>query len=211
MMMRLVFVLALMLPLVACGGLIPGLDAPKNLYNLSPKSSFRQDLPSVAWQLVIEEPLAAGGLNEASIAYKPTPLEIRYFKDVRWTERVPRMVQTLLVESFENSGTIVAVGRQAIGLRADYSLLTEIREFQAEKMSGGKVRVRINAKLIRQPRQIIVQSRSFEATMPDPSLQDMNATINAWDEALGSVLRKIVEWTIIEGETDYRQRQSQRR
>ena len=110
-----------------------------------------------------------------------------------------------------HDGTIVAVGRQAIGLRADYSLLTEIREFQAEKMGGGKVRVRINAKLIRQPRQIIVQSRSFEATMPDPSLQDMNATINAWDEALGSVLRKIVEWTIIEGETDYRQRQSQRR
>lgn len=207
-MVRLAIVLILALPLAACGGLIPGLEAPKNLYNLSPKSSFRQDLPRVNWQLVIEEPLAAGGLNESSIAYKPTPLEVRYFKDVRWTERVPRMVQTLLVESFENSGTIVAVGRQAIGLRADYSILTEIREFQAEKMAGGKIRVRINAKLIRQPRQIIVQSRSFEATAPDTG-QDMNATINAWDDALGSVLRKIVEWTIIEGENDHRLRESQ--
>lgn len=209
-MIRLTLVLALMLPLAGCGGLIPGLEGPKNLYNLSPKSSFRQDLPRVNWQLVIEEPLAAGGLNEASIAYKPSSLEVRYFKEVRWTERVPRMVQTLLVESFENSNTIVAVGRQAIGLRADYSLLTEIREFQAEKMGGGTVRVRINAKLIRQPRQIIVQSQSFEASVPDRG-ESMDQTILVWDEALGRTLKQIVEWTIINGENDYRLRQQQRR
>jgi cholesterol transport system auxiliary component len=208
--MRLMLVMALLLPLSGCGGLIPGLEGPKNLYNLSPKSSFRQDLPRVSWQLVIEEPLAAGGLNEASIAFKPSPLEIRYFKEVRWTERVPRMVQTLLVESFENSNTIVAVGRQAIGLRADYSLLTEIREFQAEKMGGGNVRVRINAKLIRQPRQIIVQSQSFEAVVPDRG-QNMAQTINVWDEALGRTLKQIVEWTIIHGENEFRLRESKRR
>lgn len=208
--MRLMLVMALLLPLSGCGGLIPGLEGPKNLYNLSPKSSFRQDLPRVNWQLVIEEPLAAGGLNEASIAFKPSPLEIRYFKEVRWTERVPRMVQTLLVESFENSNTIVAVGRQAIGLRADYSLLTEIREFQAEKMGGATVRVRINAKLIRQPRQIIVQSQSFEAVVPDRG-QNMAQTINVWDEALGRTLKQIVEWTIIHGENEFRLRESKRR
>jgi cholesterol transport system auxiliary component len=208
--LRLLVVLAMWVPLSACGSLLPGLEGPSNLYNLSPKSSFRQDLPVVEWQLVIEESLASGGLNSASIAYKPNPLEIRYFKDVRWTERVPRMVQTLLVESFENSGTIVSVGRRAIGLRADYSLLTEIREFQSEDMGGGNIRVRVNAKLVRQPRQVIVQSQSFETIVPDRSKQ-MVGTIQAWDEALGRTLKQIVEWTVIHGENDYRLRQQQRR
>lgn len=200
-----ILLLAALALLAACGSLIPVPTGPSNLYTLSPKSTFRTDLPTVDWQLVIEEPLAAGGLNSASIAFKPSPLEIRYFKDVRWTERVPRMVQTLLVESFENSGTIIAVGRQAIGLRADYSLLTEIREFQAEKMGGGRIRIRINAKLVQQPRQNIVQSRNFETVIAD-SGSSMSTTIAAWDEALGRTLKDIVEWTIIEGETHRRSR-----
>ena len=59
---------------------------------------------------------------------------------------------TLLVESFENTGKIVAVGRQAIGLRSDFNLKSELREFQAEYFGGAKiptVRVRINTKLIK--------------------------------------------------------------
>jgi len=204
-MIRLVAALCLILGLSACGNLIPVPGAVSNLYNLSPKSTFRQDLPAVEWQLVIDEPLASGGLNSASIAFKPSPLEVRYFKDVRWTERVPRMVQTLLVESFENSGTIVAVGRQAIGLRADFALKTEIREFQAERAAGHSIRVRVNAKLIQQPRQNIVASRSFDVSVKE-SGDSMRNTIIVWDEAMGRVLRQIVEWTIIEGETAYRAR-----
>lgn len=192
--------------LSACGGLLPVPSAPSNLYNLSPKSTFDPGLPQVKWQLVIEEALAAGGLDTARIAVRPSPLELGYFADVRWTERAPKMVQTLLVESFENSGTIVAVGRQAIGLRSDFSLKTEIREFQVENYGGGKIRVRINAKLIRQPRQIIVRSASFEAEVPDPSPKSMESTVRAWDEAMGTVLRDIVEWTITEGERAYQQK-----
>lgn len=195
--------LAAALPLAACGGILPVPQAPKNLYNLSPKSTFNPDLPRVEWQLVIEESLASGGLDTARIAVRPSPLELGYFGEVRWTERAPKMVQTLLVESFENSGTIVAVGRQAIGLRADFSLKTEIREFQVENYNGGKIRVRINAKLIRQPRQVIVRSASFETVVDDPDPESMETTVRAWDEAMGTVLRDIVEWTIREGERAY--------
>jgi cholesterol transport system auxiliary component len=194
---------AAVLLLTACGGILPVPKAPSNLYNLSPKSNFDPGLPRVEWQLVIEEPVAAGGLDTARIAVRPSPLELGYFGDIRWTERAPKMVQTLLVESFENSGTIVAVGRQAIGLRADFSLKTEIREFQVEDFGGGKIRVRINAKLIRQPRQIIVRSASFEAAVDDPPTESMEDSIRAWDEAMGTVLRDIVEWTIVEGQRAY--------
>ena len=94
--------------------------APSDLYTLTPKSTFNPDLPVVKWQLVVEEPIASGGLNIARIALRDDPTRLNYFKGVRWTERAPEMVQTLMVESFENTGKIISVGRHALGLRSDF-------------------------------------------------------------------------------------------
>lgn len=196
---RWLLVVALLPMLAACGNLLQVPRGPSNLFNLTPKSTFDSGLPAVGWQLVIEEPLAAGGLDTSRIAIRPSRIELKYFADTRWTERAPRMVQTLLVESFENSRRIVAVGRHTIGLRSDFNLQTELREFQFEDFGNKVVRVRVNAKLIRQPRQEIVGSRSFEATAPVHG-SGMQPIVAAWDDALGGVLRRIVEWTLIEGD-----------
>ncbi len=190
---------ALALAVAGCGGVIQELTGPPtDLYTLTPKSTFTTGLPQVAWQLVVEEPIASGGLNVQRIALRTHPTELKYFAQANWTERAPRMVQTLLVESFENSGAIVAVGRQAIGLRSDYNLKSELREFQAEYMDGARVptvRVRLNAKLIRQPQRTIIGSRNFEAVQQATGT-DMRSIVAAFDDALGKVLRQTVEWTL---------------
>ncbi len=188
----------MMAALAACEGMLPGSGPPPDLYTLTPKSTFATDLPSVDWQLVVEEPVAAGGLNISRIALRDKPTDLNYFAGSQWTERAPRMVQTLLVESFENSDRIVAVGRQAIGLRSDFNLKSELREFQAEYMNEGdapEIRVRLNAKIIKQPRRSIIASKTFEATMVAESTT-MDHIIDAFDYALGKVLRRTVEWTL---------------
>ena len=191
----------LSLGLAGCEGLIPKLGGPApNLYTLTPKNTFAEDLPKVGWQLVVEEPVASGGLNIDRIALRATPTELKYFARARWTERAPRMVQTLMVESFENSGAIVAVGRKAIGLRSDYNLKTDLREFQAEYFDPDgipTVRVRVNAKLVKQPMRAIIASRTFEGTMKAEG-KDIRQVIQAFDEALGKVLRHTVEWTLVQ-------------
>ena len=101
--------------LAGCGGMIPGSGPPASLYTLTPKSTFDDSIAAVQWQLVVEEPSAAGGLQVQSIALRTKAIGLQYFAGARWTERAPRMVQTLLVESFENSGKIVAVGKGKIG------------------------------------------------------------------------------------------------
>ncbi len=185
--------------LSGCEGLVPALGGPPaNLYTLTPKNTFTKELQRVRWQLVVDEPLASGGLNIDRIALRHSPTELKYFARARWTERAPRMVQTLMVESFENSGAIVAVGRKAIGLRSDYNLITELREFQAEYFESDgvpTVRVRLNAKLVKQPRRAIVASRTFESTIKSEG-KAMRHVIRAFDQALGKVLRHTVEWTI---------------
>lgn len=184
--------------LSGCGGLIPQAP-PSNLYTLTPKNTFHADMPRVDWQLVVEEPYAAGGLDTHRIAIMTNPYEIKYYADARWAERAPRMVQTLLVESFENTGKIVSVGRQSIGLRSDFNVKSELREFQAELRNGTavpEIRVAINAKLIAQPNQQILASASFEHRQKAAGT-DMLSVIAAFDIALGQVMREIVQWTLL--------------
>lgn len=169
-----------------------------SLYVLSPKSTFAEDLQYVESQLVVELPIASEGLNTHRIALRESPLTLDYFANARWTERAPQMVQTLLVESFENTGKIISVARQGVDLRADYVLKTELREFQAEysaKNEAPHVWVKLNVKLVHMPARTIIASETFEAryAVGGPAMKDV---VVAFDETLNKVLKKSVVWTM---------------
>ncbi len=195
-----VFALALALGIGSCslsGMLADDTPAPK-LFVLSPKSTFSSELPRVTAQLVVEVPVASEGLNTHRIALRESPLTLDYFAGARWTERVPLLVQTLLVESFENTEKIISVARQGIDLRADYVLKTELREFQAEYGGSSAVPdvwVRLNAKLVRMPARVIVASETFEARFISGGTT-MTDIVFAFDETLNKVLKKSVTWTM---------------
>jgi cholesterol transport system auxiliary component len=175
--------------------------APPQLYTLSPKSTFPADAPRVDWQLLVETPIAPAAIDTARIVVVRRPMAVDYFADVAWVDRAPQMVQTLLVESFESSRRITAIGREGLALRADYILRTELREFQAEYDAGSDLpfaNVRMIARLVRMPEREIVAIESFQfrqqaASTAFPSL------IEAFDTALGAVLRRLVDWTLRSG------------
>lgn len=187
-----------------CALKLPGSGTPPRIFVLSPKSTFDENLPVVDWQLLIDSPIAAAGLNSSRIALRQSQIELQYFANAAWTDAAPKMVQRLLIESFENSGKIVSIGRQAVGLRADFILATELREFQAEyegKETGDPpdVRTRINAKLVKMPERTIVASVTYDYLIPanGPELVEI---VKAFDLALGKSLKRIVSWAITEGE-----------
>ena len=197
---RIAGLLALTATLSACGFTLPGSGPAPDIYDLSPKSSFDEDLPNIQLQLVVEEPSSARGIDSDRITLRPSPIEIKYFAGVRWVDRAPRMVQILLVESFENTGKIVAVGRQSIGLRPDFSVKSDLREFQAEYFEADgqpRIHVRLNVKLIKMPEARIVASRTFDQTEL-ASGKEITAIVQSFDETLGKVMRQSVEWTLRE-------------
>lgn len=180
-----------------CTGL-PFDKPPPDLYMLTPKSTFSKDLPTVDWQLTVELPLADAGINTSRIATRKNDVSIDYFQGANWIDTAPRMVQTLLVESFENSKRIVGVGRQSAALRADYTLLMELREFQAEYASGDilpSAHVRLNAKLVRLPQRVIVATKNAEFTVKSERT-GLNNIVRAFDRSLGKALKAVVEWTL---------------
>lgn len=185
--------------LAGCAGMLPGQGEPAQLYTLTPKSTFAPDLPGVAWQLVVEQPVAAAGLNTSRVALQRTPVSLDYFARANWSDTAPAMMQTLLVESFENTGRIVAVARESVRLRPDYLLQADLREFAAEYFPDAArpplVRVRMTAKLVRVADRSIIASTSAERT-ERAAADDMGAIMLAFDEAAGGVMRRIVEWTL---------------
>jgi len=197
------FATAILLALSLSSCALPdiGSGPPPDLYVLSPKSTFPEGLPVVDWQLVVEEPSTAKGIDTDRIAIAPHPLEVKYLAGSRWADRAPRMIQQLMIQSFENSQKIVSVGRQSIGLRSDFVLKTELREFQAEKTADGgmQVRVRLNLKLVRQAVGMIVASESFESIKPAAS-ENVPDIVQAFDDAVGAVFKRAVAWTLKSGD-----------
>ena len=191
--------------MVAGCGVFPELNKPVKLYTLTPKTTFPEDLPSVDWQLVVETPTAPAGIDTTRIALQRSVYTLEYFAEAGWTDRAPEMIQTLLVESMESTGKIVGVGMESIGIRPDYLLKTDIREFQAIYPEAGdipSVLVRISALLVRMPERRIVASTSSEHRV-EAAGTGFTDIIDAFDSALGSALRDIVAFTLQIGQRDF--------
>jgi cholesterol transport system auxiliary component len=172
---------------------------PPQLYSLTPKSSFPPDLPEVDARLTVEIPTATGGLNTPRIALKPTPTMLEYYAGGAWVDVLPVMVQGLLLESLDNSGSIDVLGREVVGVRANYALLTHIREFQAEYEGEGppQVRVRLQARLVQLPRRTSLSATSIESVIRAENTS-LPAIVRAFDDAFGKVTKRLVEWTVEE-------------
>lgn len=173
-------------------------DPPKPLYQLTPKSTFPVGLPRIEGQLLIDVPLAPSGLDTRRIALTHSPVSLDYFADGEWTDSAPRLVQTALLESFENSHTVTALDRETIGLSGDFVLKSELRHFEAVYDSPNgppQVWVVLNVRLVKMPERRIIAERSFEARDP-AAANNLSGIVSAFDEALGKVMKETVTWTI---------------
>ncbi|WP_170326684.1 ABC-type transport auxiliary lipoprotein family protein [Ruegeria arenilitoris] len=202
-MIRLFLVVLALVSLGGCTGLgtLRQASKPNDLYLLTPKSTFSSSLPRVQRQIVVQEPTATAAVNTDQIAIQPTPLQVQYLPRARWVDRAPLIVQALLVESFENSGKVAAVGRSTVGLRADYVVVPDLREFQGMVISDAdgnqtiRVEVRINIKIIDEFEDKIIASDSFREFVIAASDQTPDL-VRAFDEALGKTMRDAVEWSV---------------
>lgn len=191
--------------MTGCAALNP--TAP-SLYTLTPGTVAESGLPRVSWQLLVEPPAASAGIDTPRIAVTRSATALDYFAGVSWADRAPNMVQGLIVQSFEDSRRIVSVGRDSAGLRSDFVLKTELRDFQAEFTGTDatvpdQVRVRLSAKLVAMPSRTIEAGDTFDAVVPVRGT-DFTDVIAAFNAAFGQVQGALVDWTLRRGEAVFR-------
>jgi cholesterol transport system auxiliary component len=182
--------------LSGCAGIIPG-ESPQ-LYVLTPKTTFAPDLPKVDWQLLVDVPIAPAEIDTDRIVLQTTPYTVDKFANAAWPDRAPIMVQSLLVESFESTGKITAIARESVGLRADYVLKPELRKFTAvydAQSSGPLVSIIVNVRLVKMPERAIIAQATFDAR-ERATRNEMEAIVEAFDDALGKILKRTIEWTL---------------
>jgi len=178
------------------GGLLSPSQPPPQIYVLQPQFRKLDDAPSVAWQLSVGRPDAPESLQVDRIVLQRGET-MDYFADAQWTDPAPRMLQSLLVEAFEASGHIAGVAPDSAGVRADYLLQSELRDFQAEY--GGSdaapdVRVGIVARLLTGRGDVIGtldahgQARAAANTVA--------AVVSAFGTATSDCLENIVLWAL---------------
>jgi cholesterol transport system auxiliary component len=185
------------LALGGCSGLFGG-GAPAHLYRLNPKGGFPANLPHRPIQLLVDVPFAPAGLDTSRIALSRSAVSIDYFADSEWTDRAPRLLQTALLGSFEDSKATNAIDRESVGLRADFILKTEMRHFEAvydSPDSPPEVWVSLNVRLVNPTDREIVAQASF-GQRQRALTNDVPSIILAFNDALGSVMSEIVVWTV---------------
>jgi cholesterol transport system auxiliary component len=179
---------------------LPGSRPPPREFRVTAKTTF-EALPRVDWSLVVARPEASPAIDTTRIAVVRTGLEIEYYADARWVDRPAAMLQPMLVQSFRNSGAITVVGDDRATFRPDFVLNTDLVAFQAQQREAQPpaVRVAIAASMIQMPRRNVVSATEIGRTV-EATAGDLIAITAAFDDALGKVVKRLVEWTLTTGQ-----------
>ncbi|MGH6881370.1 MAG: ABC-type transport auxiliary lipoprotein family protein, partial [Hypericibacter sp.] len=137
-------------------------------------------------------------IDTSGVGLSRNPYQVEYFAKAAWTDNAPSMVQTLLIDSFQNTGSIVGVGREAIGLRPDFLLKTDLREFQANYRDNDpipEIHVKMIARLVKLPERRIIASMTADRKAKAAGTK-FTDVVDAFDDALGGVIKQIVIFTL---------------
>lgn len=196
---RVVLGQALATAAAGCVPSLPGQGPAPRTFRVTPKYTFAPDLPTANWSLAIAEPIAERTLDTDRIAVVTNGIGVDYVALAFWVDRAPAMVQSLIVQSFRNSGRVDQVGTNRDRVRPDFQLVSDLRAFQLNRGGGPDlVRVRLNVQLLRMPRRDSVGREGFAAELA-PTGSGIDAVVGAFDEAFGKVLKELVAWTVLTG------------
>ncbi|WP_117191491.1 ABC-type transport auxiliary lipoprotein family protein [Rhizobium terrae] len=146
-------------------------------------------------QILVPEPTALKSLNSEQVVVRVSQSEIQYLAESRWGDRLPALVQSKLVEAFENSGRLGGVGKPGQGLAIDYQVVTDIRAFEVTAGSPRLANVEISAKILNDRNGTVRAQNVFKATAPVSGSENRDF-IEALDRAFAKVGAEIVDWSL---------------
>lgn len=115
-----------------------------------------------------------------------------YLPGVRYADQLPNLVQTRLVETFENASRLGGVAVPGDRVTPDFQLNSTIRKFWIDSQTGLAV-VEIAVRAVNESNGSIAAARVFTASVPVAAVQGP-AAMAALEAALGEVMLDIVRW-----------------
>ena len=133
-MKKLVLAAAMALAAGCFGGLKDEVPAPLIYRVEAPKLAPGAALPA---DLMIAIERSAPGLDGSGIAVRWPGNRLDYVAAARWADNLPELLQSALIESFQDSGRLRSVQGDIGRFRATHSLVIDVRRFEADYTGGG--------------------------------------------------------------------------
>ena len=146
-------------------------------------------------QILVPEPRALEALATNKIAVKPTAITLSYYPSVALEDSAPKVLQRMLLDTFQNTGRVRAVGLPGQSLLINYQVVTEVRAFQAETYDGDRARVEVSVKLLDDSNGRVVNDRIFTTVVPMAG-DGAEAAAVGINEAAQRLAADVVAWTL---------------
>ncbi|HEX3756302.1 MAG TPA: ABC-type transport auxiliary lipoprotein family protein [Rhizomicrobium sp.] len=185
------------MPLAACGNILGPGPSPQ-IYVLHANFPPARPGPKVAWALMVMRPDTADSLDTVRIPVVKADGTMDFYAGAQFPDRVTSLVQDALVSGFEASGRIDQVSTEQDSLHADYELITEIRDFEAQYQqadSAPTAAVTLSVKLATAHGRQIVASFSSRQSVPAAADTIGDAT-TALQSALMAAATAVVDWAL---------------
>lgn len=185
--------------LAGCGS-IGGPKTEVKVYSPATAVTVDPSWPQADWSLSVGVQAANAMLDSPRIAVRPSANVVQTYKGARWADNAPDLLQTAVVEAFEDSGRMPSVMRFGGGtLRGDYGLWLEVRQFESVyEGSAPQAVIEVQARLVKLRGGGLVATKRFRHAVPGrtPEVDDMVA---AFGEAMSALGTDVVGWTLTEG------------
>ncbi len=145
-----------------------------------------------ARQIVVQEPTTLRLLDGERIVVRPRPGEASYLAGAQLVDRLPRLLQARIVQSFENARRFRAVARPGEGVDPDLLLIVDIRSFGIDASGAGVAEIDLAARLVAARTGRLVATELFSVRAPGST--EPRAALAALDGALTDVLGRMVVW-----------------
>ena len=184
------------LVLAGCAALPGGGPAPLDTYDLTASAPPASGARRGRTQVLVAEPSALKVLDGENIVIRPRAGSVEFLGGAQWADRLPRIVQSRLVEALQSTGRLGGVGKPGEGLAIDYQIVTEIRAFEIRVDGRSRAEVRLYVKLLNDRNGVVRASRDFEATSPVASGSGNDAYVAALDRAFAQASNELVAWAL---------------
>ncbi|MGO9173836.1 MAG: ABC-type transport auxiliary lipoprotein family protein [Rhodomicrobium sp.] len=144
-------------------------------------------------QLAVADPNALMAYDSEKVLSQNQAGQLEPLGNAKWSDTVPKLMQTKIIQSFENYGSLGEVNRPIEGVTPDYQLLTEIRRFQIVQGPQPVAEAEIAAKLASSDGQIVA-ARIFSAKEPVQSKDEAEGA-RALNAAFGIIASSLLDWT----------------
>jgi cholesterol transport system auxiliary component len=169
------------------------------IYRLSPQVEDPKGRAIPDSKLIVDLPTASQSLDTDRIALMQGRIRLDYYADSVWTDRLPALLQGLMVEAFEGDGRIAEVGRDVYRLTKSYLLRTEIRRFEAQYAAPAngapEVVVVLALQLSANPDGRLV-GNTVVSVRARATQDKVDAVVIAFDGATGDALAQSVAWAV---------------